>query len=61
MSDFIGFLNSPAEDDPADEVSAWVRFMHCPSCEAEYPTFFSPVGSTGTLCDECGWSSEEDG
>lgn len=36
-----------------------VRLGACPMCEAEYPDFHSPVGSLGTLCDACGWSSQE--
>lgn len=36
-----------------------VRFMACPHCEAQYPTFHSPIGTLETLCDNCGWSSEE--
>ena len=61
VDDFDEFLNQPAEDDPADEADAWVRFSICPNCRAEYPDFHSPSGSIHTLCDNCGWSSEEDG
>jgi hypothetical protein len=57
--DIIEFLNSPAEDDPSDETSAWVRFMACPDCRAGYPTFYSPTGSAGTFCSNCGWASNE--
>lgn len=34
-------------------------FAVCPNCEAQYPTFHSPVGSLHTLCDDCGWTSDE--
>ena len=34
-------------------------FATCPECGAEWPEFYSPVGSPETLCDSCGWSSEE--
>jgi hypothetical protein len=59
--DILEFLDQPPEDDLADEVSAWVQFMVCPNCSAAYPIFHSPSGSIHTLCDNCGWSSEEDG
>jgi hypothetical protein len=57
--DIIEFLNSPAEDDPSDETSAWVQFMVCPECRAAYPTFYSPTDSSGTFCGSCGWASSE--
>lgn len=56
---FMEFLNEPAEDDPAAEIAAWTQFMCCPGCGAEYPDFHSIAGALHTLCDECGWSSED--
>jgi hypothetical protein len=41
-------------------VLAEVTFATCPNCGAEYPDFHSPIGSFETLCDACGWSSEEE-
>jgi hypothetical protein len=61
MSDFIEFLSQPAEDDSEDEIKRWVVFMACPNCKAQYPVFHSPAGTTGTLCDDCGWSSDDQG
>lgn len=58
--DIIEFLSQPAEDDLHDEIEAWTHFTVCPMCGAEYPDFHSPPGTLGTLCDDCGWSSEED-
>jgi hypothetical protein len=57
--EFLEFLNQPAEDDPHDEIAAFTQFAVCPNCAAEYPDFHSPAGSMGTLCDNCGWSSDE--
>lgn len=34
-------------------------YMVCPNCGAEHPIFHSPVGTLETLCDDCGWSSDE--
>jgi hypothetical protein len=56
---FVEFLGQPAENDPHQEIVAWTKFMVCPNCGAEYPDFHSPVGSMGTLCNACGWSSDE--
>lgn len=49
------FLDALAGDD----MDTVCQFAVCPNCRAEYPFFHSPVGSIHTLCDECGWSSEE--
>jgi rubredoxin len=59
--DILDFLAEPAKPDLHDEIAAWTRFMQCPNCRAQYPDFHSPAGTTGTLCDNCGWSSDEDG
>lgn len=53
---------TPNDDDAPtvdDILSDPLRFAVCPNCSAEYPDFHSPVGTIETLCDECGWSSEE--
>lgn len=31
----------------------------CPNCRAEYPDFHSPEGTVETVCDHCGWASDE--
>jgi len=36
-----------------------MRLACCPNCSAEYPDFHSPVGTTETVCDGCGWASDE--
>lgn len=37
-----------------------VRLLACPNCESGYPTFRVPAGCIHTLCDFCGWSSEDE-
>lgn len=49
------FLDALGDDD----LQRLVTFMACPHCGAEYPEFHSPVGKLTTLCDRCGWGSEE--
>jgi predicted RNA-binding Zn-ribbon protein involved in translation (DUF1610 family) len=48
--------------EPRDGWGLWfdeqLAFAVCPNCGAEYPTFHS-MRSGETLCDECGWSSDE--
>jgi hypothetical protein len=31
----------------------------CPKCGAEWPDFHSPVGTIETVCENCGWASDE--
>jgi predicted RNA-binding Zn-ribbon protein involved in translation (DUF1610 family) len=59
--DIIEFLNSPAKENPVDELAAWMQFLVCPVCGAHYPDFHSTAQSVSTFCDKCGWSSEEEG
>jgi len=37
-----------------------VELAGCPNCGADYPDFHSPVGTIETVCDACGWASDED-
>lgn len=36
-----------------------MEFSPCPKCGAEYPTYYSPAGQLGTLCDNCGYASPD--
>jgi hypothetical protein len=36
-----------------------MRLAGCPECGADWPTFHSPVGTIETVCDNCGWASDE--
>lgn len=52
-------VSTSARSGRDDNLPGTIRLGECPHCAAEYPAFHSPAGSLETLCDECGWSSEE--
>lgn len=35
-----------------------MTFSTCPDCGAEYPDFYSPIGSLYTFCDRCGYTND---